>query len=857
MSLSKKRRLRAARRLPLVRRPFRRLSSRSRRLSIDGSLLGFSTTRVLATVIALLLPIISLLPTRTMAAAVPSSGEACTSLSANAPGFDRSAQDRWLDRRRLRLAAGRKGGTRSKAEIEREQRELLAKVVGEVDALAAEFHELLPRAKAKRTGAIYARYSSSRQSSVPAQVRTLLEIAVREGTFIPRELFFFDLAVRGYRDSRPGLNALRAAATAKKFHTLLVFGTSRLFRKAHRAVRFVEEEIVERQMRCYFIQQNIDTASNKDWRLHLMIQAAVDENGTSMYAENIRAAHLGMFLRQIVSGSLPLGYHGVPIEGGGLTKRGRPRCRIAIDAETRSYVEKIFQWYVVDGLAIDTIGRLLNDDPDAPSPPKSGHGMWTHASVRGVLTNSRYRGFWEYGKTQACYQSKADYVRQVERDAPLQAAYFDELRIIDDSTWYQAQTRLLEERRNSGRKATKTDPRLRPKLLNGMLWCPEHNRPLQTGGSGNKAMVCKLCQATMRDNRPLYTQLDRRLALKLTLEKLAELVRGDEELVGYVVEACRAEAEARQRPDPERLARLKAQEAKKTLAIQANRRNPGETEADQKESDDLVRELRGERTKLREQMALLEAADHRKVTLPAEREVRDLVKELGKVLQSAALGEEPDDPRAVRRMIQTLTGGKIFLYQQGERRPKRGWLQGRISVRLFPYLLEQLTGEPAVMVEQCIEVVIDYREPPPENVKSERARELYDQDVLNVEIAAELKCSKAQVTKLLKLAAAQRGEPFEDGRSRRSRLARKHQNPTQSERNLPEVRRLMDEGKLLAEISAALRIDGTTMTKLYNQVRAERGLPPLDGRSRRKQLPRKSRPKQDPPHASPHDPEHD
>lgn len=105
------------------------------------------------------------------------------------------------------------------------------------------------------------------------------------------ELIFFDLAVRGYRDRRPGLNALRETLPSKKFTVLFVFGTSRLFRKRHRAIRFVEEEIVEQKMHCVFIQQNIDTRVNKDWRLHLMIQAAIDENGTSMYAENIRAAN--------------------------------------------------------------------------------------------------------------------------------------------------------------------------------------------------------------------------------------------------------------------------------------------------------------------------------------------------------------------------------------------------------------------------------------------------------------------------------------------------------------------------------------------------------------------------------------
>jgi hypothetical protein len=129
-----------------------------------------------------------------------------------------------LDRRPLpstRRAPRRRGG-RTKADVEREQRELLENTQREVDAIAAEYHKRLPRAKAKRIGLIYARYSTRFQSSVAAQVRAMYEIAVREGTFVPRGLVFFDLAVRGYRDNRPGLNGLRAALTGKEGNSLLV-----------------------------------------------------------------------------------------------------------------------------------------------------------------------------------------------------------------------------------------------------------------------------------------------------------------------------------------------------------------------------------------------------------------------------------------------------------------------------------------------------------------------------------------------------------------------------------------------------------------------------------------------------------
>ncbi|HEY1600274.1 MAG TPA: recombinase family protein [Pirellulales bacterium] len=750
-----------------------------------------------------------------------------------------------LDRypRRVYGCAARRRGGRTKADVEREQRELLEKTKAEVDAIAAEFHERMPRTLAKRIGLMYARYSSRFQSSVAAQVRAMYEVAVREETFVPRELVFFDLAVRGYRDNRPGLNALRAALSNKQGHSLLVFGTNRLFRKAHRAVRFVEEEIVECGMRCFFIQQNIDTAANKDWRLHLMIQAAIDENGTSMYAENIRAAHQGMFLRLEVIGTLPLGYCGEPIAGAPPTRRGRPRCQIVIDKDEAAYVVKIFEWYVVDGKSMDEIAQLLNDDPNAPSPPKSLHGMWTHGSVRGVLVNARYRGYWEYGKQQCQYQSKQDYVRQVERDEPLQAAFFDKLRIISDKTWYEAQGLLLKEKSKRGRKPKDPERCARPKVLNGIWWCPEHDRPLQVGAGYGSAMICKLCKAEKREKEPLYSQLDRDLGLRLTLKELAKFVRVDERLVGDAVAACRSEAERLQRPNPERLEQLRALVARKTRAIQINRRNPGETDEDQRESDRIVKELRAERTRSQAEIAELEVARQRHIEIPDDEQMRTLLGKLETILVAAAQGDLPEDLRDIRRLVTALTGGRIFLYQMGERRPKLGWLQGRFRLRRLSCLVQWATGIPASHVEEGIEVTIDYRPPSPLDAKSDRAWTLNEQKLLHLEIAAELKCGKSTVTKLLRHAAARRGIPYEDGRSRRSSLARKHRKAPPFEQVAPEVGRLADQGLSLREIGEKLELDRTTLSKAYNKDRADRGLPPLDGRTRRKLLGLKDRPK--------------
>jgi hypothetical protein len=59
-----------------------------------------------------------------------------------------------------------RSGPRSRQEIRRERQALAERTQQEIDVLAAEFHALLPRARASAVGAIYARYSSRHQDSI-------------------------------------------------------------------------------------------------------------------------------------------------------------------------------------------------------------------------------------------------------------------------------------------------------------------------------------------------------------------------------------------------------------------------------------------------------------------------------------------------------------------------------------------------------------------------------------------------------------------------------------------------------------------------------------------------------------------
>src|SRR5262245_38893033 len=233
------------------------------------------------------------------------------------PGYPHPPAGRWpalpLPYLRTRARSWTRRKTRIPTAANERRRRQLEETNREIDQVVSDFYAALPREQARHIGAIYARYSSQFQDSVVDQIRALMEFAVEQRIFVPRDFIFFDLAERGALERRPGRTQLREALKARRFQVLLVFATNRLYRKSYKSVKLVEEEIVEKGMRCILVKQGIDTLNEKQWRLALQMYAAMDEAYTGMYAENIRAAHLGLAGKGLVYSTVPVGYWGKPV----------------------------------------------------------------------------------------------------------------------------------------------------------------------------------------------------------------------------------------------------------------------------------------------------------------------------------------------------------------------------------------------------------------------------------------------------------------------------------------------------------------------------------------------------------------
>ena len=425
-----------------------------------------------------------------------------------------------------------------------------------------------------------------------------------------------------------------------------------------------------------------------------------------------------------------------------------------------------------------------------------------------------YRGFWTYGVTEAKWSSKKDYAERVAREEPLKGIQWENLRIISDELWYRARQLLADERGNSGRKPNESNVQLQPRVLSKLFVCPDHECHLVVGGRDARMLFCPKCRAVQAESRPLYTHLNRSLALRLTCEQLAEIIRADDELVAQIEAACRQAAEAAQRPDESLLRKLRNDASKLSATITFNRQNPGDSSEEQQRTMQLLKELECQRNRILADIAVQTTMAERVVVVPERAEVVALLDELASVLISAATAETDEEVRTARRIIDELTGGRIELRQMGERKKGRGWLQGRFRVGLVSLVVGKLTGtRHACPTDEDFEVVIDYRAPQLIDEQADEAKRLFDQELLFKEIAARMKRSPAYITKLLQHWFDSRGLPRPNGYQRRSRLKNK-------QTTVPAYKRLADEAVQLADlghsnlaISRQLGVSDATVAK--------------------------------------------
>ena len=339
--------------------------------------------------------------------------------------------------------------------------------------------------------AIYARYSSDRQSHTSAedQVRDCRVRAEREGWEIAD--VYVDLAISGASNRRPGMTAMLTDAAAGSFGIVLSEALDRIARD--------QADIATIYQRLTFADVRIETLSEGPVNeLHIGLKGTMGELFLKDLAEKIRRGQRGSVARGRIPGGLCYGYDVVrELDEHGNLIAGRRR----INEGQAVIVRRIVQEYV-DGKSPKRIAHDLNRD----GVHSARGGEWrasaivgNKARMIGVLHNPIYIGRFAYNRVHM--KRDPETRNRVSRPNPPDAIAFadvPELRIVSDELWHAAQEARGE------RAANPLPLRRRPKhLLSGLLRCGECggsytivadtrfgcSRHRETGGCGNALRI--------------------------------------------------------------------------------------------------------------------------------------------------------------------------------------------------------------------------------------------------------------------------------------------------------------------------------------------------------------------------------
>jgi site-specific DNA recombinase len=304
--------------------------------------------------------------------------------------------------------------------------------------------------------------------------------------------------------------------------------------------------------------------------------------------------------------------------------------------------------------------------------------------------------------------------------------------------------------------------------------------------------------------------------------------------VDLAVAACQRYAEAAGKPDPGQMEALKRKEAVLTTKITFVMDAPGDSDADRTESKRKLQGLRAERGAVQTQISEMEAAAGRSSAIPTSEQVHQQIDQVADVLFRAAEGKDPAEWGAARRILEEITGGRIVISQQGEAKAKRGWLRG--TFQAHPIQLLARTVDCDCHDDAGVAVSVDFRELPSEVTMAEQVKVRFDQGMLYKDIADRMCVYRPLVPKALKYWFASRGLPVPDGRLRRFELEHATPNAYIFQQIADEALQLYDQGMLVTQIAEQFGCHYTTVTKAVQHARIQRGLVPIDGRTRYKTL---------------------
>lgn len=372
----------------------------------------------------------------------------------------------------------------------------------------------------------YGRYSDSAQkeTSIDDQIREIKKLAQREGLTIPDDMIFADYAVKGTSTvGRAGFRKLMDAWDAGLLDILFVDEMSRLARDLATGGELIAK--VEKTGVIIISGDGLDTR-RKDWQMSWSFKLVQASQEVRNIAPRVRRGMEGQLDRGFMIACPPVGYTKAKVVN---KKTKQSGTGWFIDDTSAAIVREIF-YMRFSGASLGSIALALNErriiPPRLTRDGKAGY--WRPASISRVLSNTIYRGIFQWNGS-AFSRAKA----QRERRALEVTEYpFPELRLVDDAVWYACNPTDRKRRINGGGKH----------VFSGLVRCGNCDGYLSVGGGPvHFSLYCAECEQAKRVGRLTawmgYTSLS---AAQQALYHALELL-----FTGDIIEEFRSRLRAR------------------------------------------------------------------------------------------------------------------------------------------------------------------------------------------------------------------------------------------------------------------------------------------------------------------------
>ena len=668
--------------------------------------------------------------------------------------------------------------------------------------------------------ASYSRYSTSLQdeSSLEQQQNRCREKASQLGMGISSDLEFSDAALSGTKPDRKGVSDLINAAENGLIDVVIVDSLSRLSRELCFTLSTLKNLIQVHGVRFISVTEGIDSALG-NWELSAMIMGYTHQEYIKTLGSAVIRGQSHAHLNGFSTGGFPFGYKSVSKEGSEFGRQRKLRKEVMIHEDNTQWVRKVFDWFVKDKMAIQQIAKELTR-LEAPKDHRSTVSHWNHQSVSHMLANQYYIGHCAYGKKTNVRNPLTGKVRQKLRPVEESDKWItvrEDLRIIDQETFDQAQEMLEENRKRyakkrgkSGRFKGATNDIQNPRHhLQGLFVCSKCNSPFITHGA--HYMQCK---GNINGLCDVKTCLPRELAKKIIIGELQRSLEKNQPLMECLFETLKKSIETRKTNKPNEFESLtnnrKAETSKMNRLVDLYANWKEDDPEAQKYIKDKIKICTQQIKNLGKELARLSESSKPSTPAPTLTLIQDKLNFI-----ASAIGSDTPSKIPLSKIL-----GAISLMEVNTVGHKRKHFAGFLKLETSR-LLSLVTDGSEILSDGCDEeVLLDFIADPEWFVFKDRIVELYAKKMKHREIGKALGCPRGWVTLALKAHAEESGIPYVDGRKLKKRLGR----ITVAMKIADNAKAFWDENLSVLQIASRLGCSAPTIEKALDYWHDAKGL---------------------------------